>query len=171
MTVSKVVNKLHFQRTYGDDPTYVSQVLAQNEAIWNGYALVVSIFCVILAFIGIAAVVTQAVGFVNQRKREFARYRSVGMTPGCIYRMLCIEGILTVLRPLLIAFIPAAMLSVAMAIAGRLGITAYMAAFPYDAVGVYVFVVLVIVFVAYMVGAHRVNHCDFVTALRDDTFV
>lgn len=171
MTVSKVVNEQHFYRDYGDDPTYVAQVLAQNDAIWNGYAIVVCGFCAILALIGIAAVFTQAVGFVSQRKREFARYRSIGMTPGGIYRMLCVEALLTVVRPLLIALIPAVALSIAMAIAGRLDISAYVAAYPYATVGIYVLIIFAIVFGAYLVGARRVNRCDLVTALRDDTLV
>lgn len=48
VTVSKVVNELHFYRDYGDDSTYVAQTLAQNDAIWSGYALVVGAFCAIL---------------------------------------------------------------------------------------------------------------------------
>ena len=171
MTVSKVVNELHFYRDYGDDPTYVAQTLAQNDAIWNGYALVVGAFCAILALIGIAAVVTQALGFVSQRKREFARYRSIGMTPGGIYRMLCVEGLLTVIRPLLIALVPAAVLSIAMVIAGRLDISTYAAAYPYAAVGIYALIIFAIVFGAYLIGAHRVNQCDLVMALRDDTLM
>lgn len=171
MTVSKVVNELHFYRDYGDDPTYIAQTLAQNDAIWSGYALVVGAFCAILALIGIAAVVTQALGFVSQRKREFARCRSIGMTPGGIYRMLCVEGLLTVIRPLLIALIPAAVLSIAMVIAGRLDISTYAAAYPYAAVGIYALIIFAIVFGAYLIGAHRVNQCDLVTALRDDTLV
>lgn len=171
MTVSKVVNERHFYRDYGDDPAFVAQTLAQNDAIWNGYAIVVGGFCAILALIGIAAVFTQAVGFVSQRKREFARYRSIGMTPGGIYRMLCVEGLLTVVRPLLIALIPAIVLSIAMAIAGRLGVSAYAAAYPYAAVGIYALIIFAIVFGAYLIGAHRVNRCDLVTALRDDTLV
>ena len=38
-------------------------------------------FCILLAIIGIGNVFSNTLGFVRQRKREFARYMSVGMTP------------------------------------------------------------------------------------------
>ena len=38
-------------------------------------------FCVLLAVIGIGNVFSNTLGFVRQRKREFARYLSVGLTP------------------------------------------------------------------------------------------
>lgn len=39
-------------------------------------------FCVLLAIIGIGNVFSNTLGFVRQRKREFARYMSVGMHRG-----------------------------------------------------------------------------------------
>ena len=52
-----------------------------NDAMLNGYKLVVGALCVLLAFIGIANVFSNTLGFIRQRKREFARYMSIGMTP------------------------------------------------------------------------------------------
>lgn len=47
----------------------------------NGYKLIIGALCVLLAFIGIANVFSNTLGFIRQRKREFARYMSIGMTP------------------------------------------------------------------------------------------
>ena len=47
----------------------------------NGYKLIIGALCVLLAFIGIANVFSNTLGFIRQRKQEFARYMSIGMTP------------------------------------------------------------------------------------------
>ena len=52
-----------------------------NDAMLNGYKLIIGALCVLLAFIGIANVFSNTLGFIRQRKREFARYMSIGMTP------------------------------------------------------------------------------------------
>lgn len=58
--------------------------------------------CVLLAIIGIGNVFSNTLGFVRQRKREFARYMSVGMAPGEIRKMFCIEAFVIAGRPILI---------------------------------------------------------------------
>ena len=47
-----------------------------NDAMLNGYKLIIGALCVLLAFIGIANVFSNTLGFIRQRKREFARYMS-----------------------------------------------------------------------------------------------
>ena len=51
-----------------------------NDRMLRGYMLIIGAFCALLALIGIANVFSNTLGFVRQRKREFARYLSVGMT-------------------------------------------------------------------------------------------
>lgn len=59
-------------------------------------------FCFLLAVIGIANVFSNTLGFIRQRKREFARYISVGMTPKGMRKMFCIEALVIAGRPILI---------------------------------------------------------------------
>ena len=42
-----------------------------NDAMLNGYKLIIGALCVLLAFIGIANVFSNTLGFIRQRKREF----------------------------------------------------------------------------------------------------
>lgn len=59
----------------------IQEVEANNKQI-QGMMTIFGGFCVLLAIIGIGNVFSNTLGFVRQRKREFARYMSVGMTQG-----------------------------------------------------------------------------------------
>ena len=48
-----------------------------NDSIIQGMVMILGAFCVLLAVIGIANVFSNTLGFLRQRKREFAQYRSV----------------------------------------------------------------------------------------------
>lgn len=53
-----------------------------NDKMVDGMLLVLGGFCVLFGIIGIGNVFSNTLGFVRQRRREFARYMSVGLTPG-----------------------------------------------------------------------------------------
>ena len=74
----------------------IQEVETNNRKI-QGVMITFGEFCVLLAIIGIGNVFSNTTGFVRQRKREFARYMSVGMTPEEIRKMFCIEA-LTIAR-------------------------------------------------------------------------
>ena len=69
----------------------------------KGLMVIFGVFCVLLAIIGIGNVFSNSLGFVRQRKREFARYMSVGLTPKEFKKMFCIEALALAVRPLLFA--------------------------------------------------------------------
>lgn len=68
----------------------IQEQVANDKQI-RGMMILFGGFCVLLAIIGIANIFSNTLGFVRQRKREFARYLSVGMTPEEIF-MLAILG-------------------------------------------------------------------------------
>ena len=73
-----------------------------NDAMLNGYQLIIGALCALLAMIGIANVFSNTLGFIRQRKREFARYMSIGMTPEGMRKMFRIEVRVIAGRPVLI---------------------------------------------------------------------
>ena len=64
-----------------------------NDKQVQGMMTIFGGFCVLIAMIGIGNVFSNTLGFVRQRKREFARYMSVGMTQGEIKKMFCVEAL------------------------------------------------------------------------------
>ncbi len=73
-----------------------------NDKQIQGMMTIFGGFCVLLAVIGIGNVFSNTLGFVRQRKREFVRYMSVGMTQGEIKKMFCVEALTIAGRPILI---------------------------------------------------------------------
>lgn len=55
---------------------------AYEMDVRRGYQLIMGSLCGLLALVGIANVYANTLGGLYMRKREFARYLSVGVTPG-----------------------------------------------------------------------------------------
>lgn len=86
------------------------QEKTDNDTMLSGYKIMIGALCALLALIGIANVFSNTLGFIRQRKREFARYMSIGMTPDRMRKMFCIEALVIAGRPILIT-LPVAGLS------------------------------------------------------------
>lgn len=78
------------------------QEKTDNDTMLSGYKIMIGSLCALLALIGIANVFSNTLGFIRQRKREFARYMSIGMTPDRMRKMFCIEALVIAGRPILI---------------------------------------------------------------------
>ena len=67
------------------------QEKTDNDTMLSGYKIMIGSLCALLALIGIANVFSNTLGFIRQRKREFARYMSIGMTPDRMRKMFCMD--------------------------------------------------------------------------------
>ena len=65
---------------------------AYEMDVRRGYQLIMGSLCGLLALVGIANVYANTLGGLYMRKREFARYLSVGVTPGGLARILAMEA-------------------------------------------------------------------------------
>lgn len=74
-----------------------------NENQIQGMMIILGGFCTLLSIIGIGNVFSNTLGFVRQRKREFARYMSVGLTPKELKKMFCTEALVIAGKPILIS--------------------------------------------------------------------
>lgn len=88
----------------GESENRIQEKIANDQMI-EGYKLVLGMFCALLAVIGITHVFFNTLGFLHQRRREFARYLSVGLTPGGVWKMFGIEALVVVGRPLAVTFL------------------------------------------------------------------
>lgn len=142
-----------------------------NEKQIQGMKAVFGSFCVLLAVIGIGNVFSNTLGFVRQRKREFARYLSVGVTPEGIRRMFCIEALVIAGRPVLTA-LPVAVFTVgAMLKMSYLGAGEFLAEAPVVPVGVFMLAILGSVALAYYLGWRNMKRINLAEVLRDDTMM
>lgn len=142
-----------------------------NNKLIEGYELILGMFCVLLAIIGIAHVFSHTLGFLRQRKREFARYMSVGLTPEGIRKMFCIEALMIAGRPL---FVTSALTIVAVAFmirASYLDPMEFIKAAPIGPIIAFVLAVFAFVALAYYLGWRNICKINLAEVLRDDTMM
>ncbi|MEQ2676659.1 FtsX-like permease family protein [Enterocloster citroniae] len=140
-----------------------------NDIMIFGYQLVIGGLCFILALIGIANVFSNTLGFLRQRKREFAQYLSIGMTPAGIRKIFCIEAAVIAGRPILIT-IPLTVAAVGVMIkASYLDPMEFIAKAPVGPILAFCLIMAGFVALAYYLGGKKVMKCSLSEALRDDT--
>ncbi len=128
-------------------------------------------FCVLLAIIGIGNVFSNTLGFVRQRKREFARYMSVGLTSEDIRKMFCIEAMVLAGRPILLT-LPLAIVAVGyMLKLSYVGIGEFMTEMPLIPIILFMLAILSFVALAYYLAWRNVRKISLAEVLRDDTMM
>ena len=78
---------------------------ASDQAARKGLRIVMGVLAALLACVGIAGILSATLGQIYQRKKEFARYLSVGVSPKDMQKLLFLEGLFIIGRPFLIAVI------------------------------------------------------------------
>lgn len=142
-----------------------------DDAARHGMMVIFGAFCVLLAAIGIANVFSNTLGFLRQRRREFARYASVGMTPQSMQKMFFIEALVIAGRPLLVT-LPITVAVVAFMItASYLDPMEFLAETPVVPVLVFIFAIFVFVGLAYYVGGRRMLRCGLSETLRNENTI
>ena len=142
-----------------------------NDKMIEGYELILGAFCVLLAVIGIAHVFSHTLGFLNQRKREFARYMSVGLTPEGIRKMFCIEALVIAGRPMLITLALTIVAVSFMIKASYLDPIEFIKVAPIVPILIFVLAVFAFVSLAYYLGGKKILKVSLAEALRDDTMM
>ena len=142
-----------------------------DDNMRKGFMVILGAFCSLLAVIGIANVFSNTLGFLRQRKREFARYMSVGMTPEGIRKMFAIEALVIAGRPILIT-LPLTVAVVAFMItASYLDPMEFLVKAPIVPILVFILAILGFVGLAYCIGGKRMLKCRLADALRDDNIM
>ena len=142
-----------------------------NNRQIHGMMAVFGVFCILLAIIGIGNVFSNTLGFVRQRRREFARYMSVGLTPAELKKMFCTEAFVIAGRPILISF-PIVIVAV-----GFMLQTSYMEGglfwkeAPYIPILLFMLAILASVALAYYLAWRSVRKISLADVLRDDTMM
>lgn len=142
-----------------------------NHKLIEGYEWILGAFCALLAIIGIAHVFSHTLGFLCQRKREFARYMSVGLTPEGIRKMFCIEALMIAGRPLFVTSVLTIVAVAFMIRASYLDPMEFIKAAPIGPILVFVLAVFAFVALAYYLGWRNIRKINLAEVLRDDTMM
>lgn len=142
-----------------------------NDSMMNGMMVIFGAFCVLLAIIGIANVFSNTLGFLRQRKREFAQYMSIGLTPQEMRKMFYIEAFVIAGKPLLIT-LPLTVLFVQFAVtASYLEPMVFWSEAPILPILVFAVAIVFFIALAYYIGGKRLLRCDLTETLRNDAMV
>ena len=140
-----------------------------DESMRKGAMLILGAFCALLAVIGIANVFSNTLGFLRQRKREFAQYMSVGMTPESMRKMFCIEALVIAGRPLLITLPLTVLFTGFMITASYLNPMEFIVKIPIVPIAIFILAIFGFVALAYYIGGKRMLNCNLADALRNDS--
>lgn len=142
-----------------------------NDRQIRGMMAILGSFCVLLAVIGVGNIFSNTLGFVRQRKREFARYMAVGMTPGGMKKMFFIEALALAGRPVLLT-LPAAIIAVGGLLkASYVEPGEFLAEAPLLPIGVFWLAIWGTVALAYYLGWHNMRKINPAGVLSNDTMM
>lgn len=164
---SKISQMLH--REYMVEIENRIQEKITDDNMRNGAMLIWGAFCFLIAVIGIANVFSNTLGFIRQRKREFARYISVGMTPKGMRKMFCIEALVIAGRPILITLPLTAVAVGFMITASHLDPQEFFVKAPMIPILIFMFAIFGFVALAYYIGGKRILKCNLADTLRNDS--
>ena len=142
-----------------------------NEEMIRGSTLILGAFCGLLAVIGIANVFSNTLGFLRQRKREFAQYLSIGLTPANMRKMLCIEAFVIAGRPILVTLPLTSAVVAFMIAASHLEPVVFLREAPILPILLFALLIIAFVSLAYYIGGKRILECDLSEILKNDTMV
>jgi putative ABC transport system permease protein len=126
-------------------------------------------FCILLAIIGLGNIFSNTLGYVQQRRREVARYFSVGMTPDSLKKMFFIEGLVIAGKPVLLT-IPITVFALWILISSSyMDPRSFLPQIPYLAILLYILVMGGMVGLAYYLGWRQVRDMPLAQVLQDDT--
>lgn len=142
-----------------------------NENQIQGMMAIFGGFCTLLAIIGIGNVFSNTLGFVRQRKREFARYMSVGLTPKELKKMFCIEALVIAGKPIIIS-LPIVLIAVGYLLrTSYVEVGVFMAKAPLIPIIIFMLAILGSVALAYYLAWRNVRKISLAEVLRDDTMM
>ena len=142
-----------------------------NYSLIRGMVMILGAFCVLLAIIGIANVFSNTLGFLRQRKQEFAWYMSIGLTPQEMRQMFCIEAFVIAGKPLLFT-LPLTVLFVQFATtASYLDPMVFWSEAPILPVLIFAAAIVLFVALAYYIGGKRLLQSDLNETLKNDALV
>ncbi|MEZ3517747.1 MAG: ABC transporter permease [Lachnospiraceae bacterium] len=142
-----------------------------NENQIQGMMIILGGFCTLLSIIGIGNVFSNTLGFVRQRKREFARYMSVGLTPKELKKMFCTEALVIAGKPILIS-LPLVLIALWYLLRmSYVEVGVFMSEAPLIPIILFMLAILGFVALAYYLAWRNVRKISLAEVLRDDTMM
>ena len=146
------------------------QELADEMQIQQGLRMIIYLFAGILTCIGLANIFASTLGQIHQRKREFARYFAVGLTPKGAAKILAWEAAIVALRPILLTIVVNIPLMALMLDAGGITAADFIAKRLPLVPAILLFIAVIgFVALAYYLGGKKICNMNLAETIKDDT--
>ncbi len=142
-----------------------------NEEAYKGYAIIIGTICGLLALIGLANVFSHTLGFILQRKREFARYLSIGLSPRGMKKILLIEAIIIGGKPIVISIPFVVIFVIVAANESYISLSEFLVNLPIFPLTLFAIMIFGFVALAYFIGGRKISKINLIETLRDDTLL
>lgn len=139
-----------------------------NEETQKGYTLIMGGLCSLLAIIGLANVFSNTLGYIYQRKREFARYLSIGLSPQGIKKILCMEALIIGGKPIVITIPLTIVFVLFAATASYINPMEFLESMPVVPLFIFACMILGCVALAYYIGGRRICKNNIIETLKND---
>ena len=140
-----------------------------NQETQKGYTLIMGGLCSLLAIIGLSNVFSNTLGYIYQRKREFACYISIGLSPQGIKKILCMEALIIGGKPILIT-VPLTIVFVLFATrASYIDPMEFLESAPVLPLIIFACMILGSVALAYYIGGRKICKNNIIETLKNDT--
>ena len=143
----------------------------ESDRAYDALMTLFGSFCALLALFGISSVFLNTLSFVRQRRREVARYLSVGMTPCSVGKMFFVEALVLAGRPALVTLPLAALIVAWFLKTSYLDAGLFIRHAPVVPVLLFLTAIFAFVGLAYYLGARKLLRCSLTELLRDESAV
>ena len=143
----------------------------ESDRAYDALMTLFGSFCALLALFGISSVFLNTLSFVRQRRREVARYLSVGMTPCSVGKMFFVEALVLAGRPAIITLPLAALIVAWFLKTSYLDAGLFIRHAPVVPVLLFLTAIFAFVGLAYYLGARKLLRCSLTELLRDESAV
>lgn len=126
---------------------------------------------VLFSSIGLSNVFSATLGQIYQRKKEFARYMSVGLSPRGIRKILLMEMLILCLRPAILSILINVPFVLWATGSGVVTLAEFWAKAPILPVMAFTAFILFFVGLAYYLGAVQICRGNIMETLKDDTMI
>ncbi len=143
-----------------------------SDAIFrNAYKLVIGGLAGLLACIGLANVFSNTLGHLHQRKREFARLITVGLSPRGLIKVLIMEALVVGLKPILFSLLVNIPLIVLALNISLIYPAEFLQQMPIIPIALFAGVIMACVGFAYLIGGRIIYKSDMIEALKNETLI
>lgn len=165
---AEVENNLKHLLSEGDKWEGRMDAERSDESMRSGLRLIVGIVASVLACVGLSNVFSVALGQIVQRKREFARYLSIGLSPKGMKKILYIEALEISLKPILISILVNVPFVLWTLKQSGISMEAYLQNMPFYLIFLFSFGIVFVVCLTYYIGGRKILGNDLVEVLKDE---